>query len=76
MLAIGQVEYTESGNGNGNGNSEKDRQYLWSDCQLQLDVIELSGTILSSLVPRPLPTREKGPVHTDCACARLSVKFP
>ena len=28
------------------------------------------------LVPRPLPTREKGPVHTDCACARLSVKFP
>ena len=26
---------------------------------------------LHSLVPRPLPTREKGLVHTDCACARL-----
>ena len=24
-----------------------------------------------NLVPRPLPMREKGLVHTDCACARL-----
>ena len=24
-----------------------------------------------SLLPRPLPTREKGLVHTDCACAHL-----
>ena len=30
---------------------------------------------LATYVPRPLPTREKGLVHTDCACARLSVKL-
>ena len=29
-----------------------------------------------SLVPRPLPMREKGLVHTDCTCARLSENFP
>ena len=27
--------------------------------------------VQGSLVPRPLPTQEKGLVHTDCACARL-----
>ena len=30
-----------------------------------------TGKAFTSLVPRPLPTREKGLVHTDCACARL-----
>ena len=49
--------------------------FSWTD-SLSISLKYGLYTYPSSFVPRPLPTREKGLVHTDCACARLSVKFP
>ena len=43
---------------------------LWQELNIRNSKIKFSPCG-PSLVPRPLPTREKGLVHTDCACARL-----
>ena len=41
----------------------------------RVPILALVSSALTSLVPRPLPTREKVPVSTVCACVKLFVKF-